>query len=174
MINFAGNVERGRIPAIRAVHCREPLSTAQLNEALALWRESLDDLGRPRLFFFFDFDGTLSLQQGLEQRFVQGASSVDPVLATLFGDEARQAALRALMQPLLEARRCFVLTANSGYAAIAHLLNLLLARGMDPNIAAPRVLFAVDKSVLYVPSGQKISRINRIVDASGCKLMASF
>ena len=177
MVNFAGNVERGKVPAIRAVHCGEPLTTAQLRNALAVWHESEADPSAPKLFFFFDFDGTLSLEQGLDDRLLKGVNSVDPVLATLFGDDERQEALRMLLRPLLEAGRCYVLTANIGFAAIAHLLNLLLARGKGAVGSPPAKrsgMFAVEKTVRYVPSGQKIRAIGKIIDACGCKLVASF
>ena len=172
MINFAGNIMRGNVPAICTVHCKTPLTTLQLNEALSQWRkaEALEEKDSPKLFFFFDFDGCISLQLGLEQNLVHGVVSVDPVLATLFGDNERQSALRTLLGTLLEAGRCYIITANMGHAAIAHLLNLLLARGDG---RPPKVLFAVGKSVRYTPSGTKIRAIANILDARGCRLVTT-
>jgi hypothetical protein len=172
MVNFYGVVERGRVPAIRAMFCEKPITTAQLRDALAVWQASVADPSAPRLYFFFDFDGTLSLEQGLDDRLIKGVKSVDPALATLFGDKERQEAIRKLLRPLLEADRCYVLTANIGFAAIALLLNLLLSRG--PNPAKTTGLFAVEKTVRYVPSGQKIRAIGKIVEDCGCKLVPTF
>ena len=172
MINFAGNIMHGNVPAIRTVHCKTPLTTKQLHEALSQWRkaEALEEKDSPKLFFFFDFDGCVSLQLGLDQNLVHGVVSVDPVLATLFGDNERQSALRTLLGTLLEAGRCYIITANMGHAAIAHLLNLLLARGDGE---PPKVLFAVGKSVRYTPSGTKIRAIANILDARGCRLVST-
>ena len=135
MMNFAGIVPRGKVPNIRAVHCLQPLTVAQLEEALALHQEEQEALAMqqdsaedpvppPNLFFFFDFDDTLSLCSGIDLSV--NANDCDATLARLFGDDARQAALVKLLSALLLQERIFVLTANRGYQMGAHLLNLLL------------------------------------------------
>ena len=53
-----GGVQRGRVPAIRTVHCVEPLSTLQMSEALLASAAAATDESTGELFYFFDFDRT--------------------------------------------------------------------------------------------------------------------
>ena len=163
--NFVGNNPRGKVPAIRTVHCLVPLTTTQLREAAAM-RDAVSEAA-PTLFWFFDFDETISLENGLE---VKSTATWDVLLSELFGDEERQEALRSLLRPLLEAQLCYVLTANTGYAVIARILNALLARGGEP----PSRAFACDETVKFTPAGTKIRAIWSIVGARGFSLVSTF
>jgi hypothetical protein len=188
MMNFAGIVPRGKVPTIRAVHCLEPLTVAQLEEALALHQEEQEALAMqpyaaaletaddpvppPNLFFFFDFDDTLSLCGGIDLSV--NANDCDATLARLFGDDARQAALVKLLSALLLQERCFVLTANRGYQMAAHLLNLLLAMRGASNVGGRHVHFVADQTVHFTPTGTKVRAVTRLLEARGFRLVAQF
>ena len=65
--NFLGIVARGKHPAIRPVLCHEPVTNEQLQQAIDhVAAASSPSYTGVRLFFFFDFDLTLSLADGLE------------------------------------------------------------------------------------------------------------
>ena len=96
--------------------------------------------------------------------------SADAIFAELFGDQERQRALSELLSSLLQSHRAFVLTANSGYVMIARLLNMLLLRSG----AAGTMQFVVDQNIQYVPAGGKIRAIQKIVDAHGYRLVATY
>ena len=188
MMNFAGIVPRGKVPTIRAVHCLEPLTVAQLEEALALHQEEQEALAMqpdaaaletaddpvppPNLFFFFDFDDTLSLCGGIDLSV--NANDCDATLARLFGDDARQAALVNLLSALLLQERCFVLTANRGYQMAAHLLNLLLGMRGASHVGGRHVHFVADQTVHFTPTGTKVRAVTRLLEARGFRLVAQF
>ena len=65
----------------------------------------------------FDFDGTLSLRDGLLQ--LDGSTE----LSTLFGGAERRRALQETLQPLLDAQLAYVLTANMAYKRVEEALN---------------------------------------------------
>ena len=135
-------------------------SLLYLSACLALPPLSLTHASPPQ------FDGTLSLQQGLEIN--SDGKNADAVFEELFGGDERQQALSALLSATLDSKRAYVLTANSGFAMVARLLNMLLARcGYAGG-------FLVDKEVQYVPSGGKIRAIKKIVEAQGFKLTPTY
>lgn len=128
----------------------------------------VEDPYAPELFFFFDFDLTLSLQDGL------GPEGTTEDLANLFGDEVRRRLLRALLGSLLKERRCYVLTANSGYVSITHILNQLLMSGGDESGSH---YFVADDTVRFVhhrDAGGKIKVLQSIVQARGLTLVTLF
>ena len=183
MMNFAGIVPRGKAPKIRAVHCLQPLTVAQLEEALALHQEEQEALAMqqdsaedpvppPNLFFFFDFDDTLSLCSGIDLSV--NANDCDATLARLFGDDARQAALVKLLSALLLQERIFVLTANRGYQMGAHLLNLLLGTRGASHVGGRHVHFVADQTVHFTPTGTKVRAVTRLLEARGFRLVAQF
>ena len=185
MMNFAGIVPRGKVPPIQAVHCPEPLTIAQLEEALAHCTSTdaqaaaiaSDDQCSspppPSLFYFFDFDDTLSLCNGVDLAI--DFADCDAILARLFGDDARQSALVALLSALLQRERCFVLTANRGYTMVAHLLNLLLSsRGVPVLEACGPARFVPDQTVQFTPTGTKIRAATRLVEARGFRLVTLY
>ena len=183
MMNFAGIVPRGKVPNIRAVHCLQPLTVAQLEEALALHQEEQEALAMqqdsaedpvppPNLFFFFDFDDTLSLCSGIDLSV--NANDCDATLARLFGDDARQAALVKLLSALLLQERIFVLTANRGYQMGAHLLNLLLGTRGASHVGGRHVHFVADQTVHFTPTGTKVRAVTRLLEARGFRLVAQF
>lgn len=104
-INFQGADPR----FCTTVHCKVPLTVQQMSAAL----EASGEADKPFLFFFFDFDRTLSLLPGLPA--LDADSTVDGVLALIFGDVERQQRMREMLGALLEAQACYVLTANQGY-----------------------------------------------------------
>lgn len=170
LINFEGNNTRGKVPAIRTVHCPEPLTLEQLEKALEMSAgDDPPDGAAPQLFYFFDFDDTLSLQSGVDPIH---SASIDRTLVEIFGDAERRRALCTLLGSLLQTQRCFILTANQGYAAIAQLLNMLLARGASDGSTPPR--FVLDQTVRYTPTGTKIRAITKIVEGQGLTLAPSF
>ena len=67
-----------------------------------------------------------------------------------------------------------MLTANSGYVMIARLLNMLMARSSAAKGEAPIKTFVVDQNIQYVPAGGKIRAIQKIVDAHGYRLVATY
>jgi hypothetical protein len=165
-INFEGIDPRGKVPAIRAVHCRVPLSITQMEGCIAAHDNSIAD--QPKLFVFFDFDGTLSLHAGVTEERWKHFSKYEDVFSDLFGDELRQIALRRILDRLLTSGSCYVLTANPGYVAIAQVLNKFLERGGSSE------RFLVDETMRYTPSGSKVRAIHKIVEQTlGYRLVAS-
>jgi hypothetical protein len=156
---------RGKIPAIRCfLLLDEPMTTEQLEDALAMDEAAAAAPDSPTLFFFFDFDRTLSLLDGLD---------MTETLETLFGDEQRRESMRKLLKALLEAKRCYVLTANSGYRLISMWLNELLCVPVDSSPATyPQ--FVVDDTIRYVHAGGKIRVIKHIVHRRGFQLTTVF
>ena len=75
-----------------------PSAEEQLNAALNLFESRKD----PLPFFFFDFDGTLSMADGLLQEKGGGGS-----LQQLFGSAERRRALQAIVSRFLVARQCY-------------------------------------------------------------------
>ena len=131
--NFRGITIRGKFPAIRPVHCPVPMTCAQFKQALGLLAASrLDPPGsKPSLFFFFDFDSTLSEQDGLELSHCE-------TVAELFGDDERRKLMATLLRTLLDLRRVYIVTANISVQRIADVLNELLvgAVGLEDYAAA--------------------------------------
>lgn len=182
MMNLAGVVPRGKIPPIRTVHCTQPLTVAQLEEALAMSIDAAaaaeivddgDEQAPPALFLFFDFDMTLSLQSGVETSVSSDPADQAGILVRLFGTEARQAALARLLAHLLAKGRCYILTANNGYVMVAHLLNLLLVRAAHHGFV-PTMGFVPDQTVHLTPTGSKIRAITRLLEARGFRLAAVY
>ena len=136
-----------------------------------------------------DFDGTLSLLDGLD---------VETGVGALFGDDRRQQQLAILLTALLRVHRCWVLTANRGYEHITGRLNeLLLAHhaavcemddddagdGADEAAAGggdgggrarSAALFVAHDTVRYVEAGSKIKAIQKIVSVRGYALVTAF
>jgi hypothetical protein len=173
--NFEGVFQRGTVPAIRCKHCNVPITTAQLRRELATWKENaaaeVDHYDMPRLFYAFDFDGTLSMHAGLKKQELMNAADADDFLSTMFGERERQVAMVELFIPLLAAHRCYVVTANEGYRAITILLNLLIKRHAP---SAKKAEFVFDETVRFALSGTKISAINSIAEQRGFKLVSTF
>ena len=132
-----------------------------MNEALAA--QTADS--QAASFFFFDFDGTLSMQYGLQRERWEAANwNVDAILVDLFGDEERRRLLVEMLGTLLDAKVCFVLTANQAFELIAWLLNKLLDRG------GAQMRFKAGDTVVYSSSGSKSRRIETIVESRGFAL----
>jgi hypothetical protein len=153
------------------LHQEEQEALAMQPDAAAL--ETADDpVPPPNLFFFFDFDDTLSLCGGIDLSV--NANDCDATLARLFGDDARQAALVKLLSALLLQERCFVLTANRGYQMAAHLLNLLLGMRGASHVGGRHVHFVADQTVHFTPTGTKVRAVTRLLEARGFRLVAQF
>ena len=172
--NFTGvstiSATPDKTPPIRTVHCPEPLTCAQMDHARMLVNSAVES--GEKLFFFFDFDGTLSLKRqsapasGANDS--SGVASLHQLLHGVFGEEERQHQLATLLATLLAAEQCYVLTANQNYRSIAKLLNLLLDRG--GHVPAR---FTADSTILYTPTGTKVNTIRSLVAARGYKLVTS-
>ena len=109
--NFVGAGPKGKHPNIICARLQTPLTVAQLTQALELFHRQeaslQSDPSTPSPFFFFDFDGTLTLADGLLQ-VESGSGSLDQ----LFGNAERRRTLQLTLSTLLQAGRCYVLTAN--------------------------------------------------------------
>ena len=118
--NFRGITIRGKFPSIRPVHCPVPMTCAQLKQALGLLAAARLEPpdAKPTLFFFFDFDSTLSEQDGLEL-------SHSETIADLFGSAERRKLMSTLLRTLLDLRRVYIVTANISVQRIADVLNEL-------------------------------------------------
>ena len=165
--NFAGVSTRGKVPSIRTVHCTEPLSIPQIEEALALASAEDVEENAPTLLFFFDFDLTLSLRDGLQ------AEGVPESLGELFGSEERQQRLRVLLSSLMQQKRCYILTANSGYVTITSVLNELIS-GPAGHVGA---WFKADETVRFVHHrdlGGKVKVLQHIVQGRGLNLVTLY
>lgn len=131
--NFRGITIRGKFPAIRPVHCPVPMTIQQFKQALGLLAASrLDPPGsKPSLFFFFDFDSTLSEQDGLELSHCE-------TVEELFGGAERRKLMATLLRTLLDLRRVYIVTANISIQRIADVLNELLvgAVGLEDYLVA--------------------------------------
>ena len=109
--NFVGAGPKGKHPNIICARLQTPLTVAQLTQALDLYHRQeaslQSDPSTPSPFFFFDFDGTLTLADGLLQVDTGSGS-----LEQLFGNAERRRTLQLTLSTLLQAGRCYVLTAN--------------------------------------------------------------
>ena len=113
-------------------------------------------------FFFYDFDGTLSLADGLLE--LEGGS-----LDKLFGNTERRRVLQLVLGTLLQAGQCYILTANGATWRVAEALNALIAtggagRGFDAK-------FVLEDTVRYTPAGTKLKVIEEIVTSRGFVLV---
>ena len=159
--NFAGSGPRGKYPHIICQRLTSPLTVVQLTQALGLFEQHTD----PLPFFFFDFDGTLTLADGLLQ--LEGGS-----LARLFGGVERRKALQRLLAALLAARQVYVLTANPVLNRVADALNALLTQdGAKGKTVNGR--FQMKDTVRWVAKGDKLRVIEVIVAERGYTLVSS-
>ena len=159
--NFAGSGPRGKYPHIICQRLTSPLTVMQLTQALGLFEQRTD----PLPFFFFDFDGTLTLADGLLQ--LEGGS-----LERLFGGVERRKALQRLLVALLEARQVYVLTANPVLNRVADALNALLAQGGAKGKSVSG-RFQMEDTVRWVARGDKLRVIEAIVAERGYALVNS-
>lgn len=98
---------------------------------------------------FFDFDGTLTLKNGLLKR--NTACISDKYLSTLFGSDARQQAIVKTIQM----NGVYIITANPYIDVIAHVLNVLLSKhSVHP-------CFSSTTNVMYHPLPTKLPSIVR-------------
>ena len=160
--NFRGASPTGPHPNIVCARLKAPLSTEQLNAALNLFESRKD----PLPFFFFDFDGTLSMADGRLQEKGGGGS-----LQQLFGSAERRRALQAIVSRFLVARQCYVLTANPWHGRVTEALNALLSSGGAGNGVATGAQFVADDSVRYTPAGTKLKAIEAIIESRGYRLV---
>ena len=155
--NFQGAGPRGRHPAVECIRLSAPLSIEQLAHALGVFQRA--EAAKPDMpvpFFFFDFDGTLTLQDGLLR--VDGGGKIE----ALFGNYERRRTLQAVLGTLLQGGQCYVLTANAMTKRVEEALNALLASGgAKPGMPCAR--FGVTSTVRYVPAGAKLKEIEAIV-----------
>ena len=181
--NFKGSGPRGTYPHIICQQLHAPLTIAMMEQALGLFESRKDD---PLPFFFFDFDGTLTMADGLLQ--LEGGS-----LERLFGKIERRRALQQLLAPLLESQQVYILTANPVIKRVEEALNALVnsnARpGGDPrakggpkpppkqtalqqgNAGGRR--FAMQDTVRFVPKGTKLATIDAIIKERGFALVGA-
>ena len=96
-----------------------------LQEALDIAAAAATTTGE--LFYFFDFDRTLSLQEGFEE---------ETPLDAIVGEPERRRLMRLLLGSRLAARRCWVLTANRAIERIAAYLNEVLLSGEGDDVLA--------------------------------------
>lgn len=124
--NLKGANPRGKHPSVLVKHCKEPLSVDDISRVQQVFEQkaiaSAEDGSTPVPFFFFDFDGTLTLRDGL----LNLAPGQDD-LSVLFGTFERQRALQRLLSALLQAGQVYILTSNMAYTRAAQCLNALLA-----------------------------------------------
>lgn len=161
--NFRGATPSGPHPNVVCARLQKPLSTEQLAAAHNLFESRTD----PMPFFFFDFDGTLSMADGLLQD--KGGS-----LQQLFGGTERRRALQLVVGKILAKKQCYVLTANPWHGRVTEALNALLSSGgggipTSGGAAAP--LFTVDDTVRYTPAGTKLKEIEAIIASRGYRLV---
>ena len=157
--NFAGSGPRGKHPHVVCQRLTAPLSTQQLQQALAVFEQGKD----PLPVFFFDFDGTLTLADGFLQ--MQGGS-----LERLFGQAERRRALQRLLAPLLEAQQVYVLTANPVLHRVEEALNALLTQGGAQGRTL-RARFVMNETVRFVAKGDKLREIAAVLEARGLTLV---
>ena len=139
------------------------MSVSQLQQALVLFEQRTND---PLPFFFFDFDGTLTLADGLLM--LEGGS-----LEKLFGGAERRRALQALLGALLDAEvpRVYVLTANSVLNRVCDALNALLASGGAKG-KSPTRRFVMNETVRFAARGTKLPMIEAILSDRGFTLVS--
>ena len=133
--NLKGANPRGKHPSVLVKHCKEPLSVADISRVQQVFEQkaiaSAEDGSTPVPFFFFDFDGTLTLRDGL----LNLADGQDD-LSVLFGTFERQRALQRLLSALLQAGQVYILTSNMAYTRATGVLNALLASGRSSSCRA--------------------------------------
>lgn len=162
--NFAGAGPKGKHPNIICARLTTALTVVQLTQALELHHHQEANLktdpNAPTPFFFFDFDGTLSLADGLLQ-VESGSGSLD----RLFGSAERRRTLQLTVGTLLQAGRCYVLTANGMVWRVAEALNALLASGGAGRGFEAR--FVLEDTIRYTPAGTKLKTIEEIISSRG-------
>ena len=133
--NLKGANPRGKHPSVLVKHCKEPLSVADISRVQQVFEQkaiaSAEDGSTPVPFFFFDFDGTLTLRDGL----LNLADGQDD-LSVIFGTFERQRALQRLLSALLQAGQVYILTSNMAYTRATGVLNALLASGRSSSCRA--------------------------------------
>ena len=181
-------------PPLPSLICQLRLS-AQAQRALALFEHQRSD---PLPFFFFDFDGTLTLADGCTSLHLLHAIAVRqrpptafaylPLshslayrllqlhggsLERLFGGAERRRALQSLLIPLLEAGQCYVLTANAVLKRVEDALNALLASGgaKGRSVRSRFSMGGLDPTLRYVPRGDKLREIEAILAARSLVLV---
>eukprot|EP00900_Chrysochromulina_parva_P009717 jgi/Chrpa1/18747/Chrysochromulina_OHIO_Genome00002519-RA len=126
--NLKGANPRGKHPSVLVKHCKEPLSVDDISRVQQVFAQkaiaSAEDGSTPVPFFFFDFDGTLTMRDGLLNLAIEQDD-----LSVLFGTFERQRALQRLLSALLQAGQVYILTSNMAYTRAAQCLNALLATG---------------------------------------------
>ena len=134
--NLKGANPRGKHPSVLVKHCKEPLSVADISRVQQVFEQkaiaSAEDGSTPVPFFFFDFDGTLTLRDGLLNLADDGQDD----LSVLFGTFERQRALQRLLSALLQAGQVYILTSNMAYTRATGVLNALLASGRSSSCRA--------------------------------------
>lgn len=159
--NFSGSGPRGKHPLVICQRLTAPLTVQQLTQALALFEQRTD----PLPFFFFDFDGTLTLKDGLLQ--LEGGS-----LDRLFGGVERRRALQRLLAALLERQQVYILTANPVLNRVADALNALIASGGAKGRSVGG-RFHMEDNVRWVARGDKLRALEAIVVERGYVLVGS-
>ena len=161
--NFQGAGPKGKYPQIICARLTAPLSVSQLNQTVDVYQKQAaaaqSDPSTPVPFFFFDFDGTLSLADGLLE--VTGGS-----LDRLFGNQERRRALQQALSTLLIAGQCYVITANGMPWRVAEALNALILSG-GAGRGTDEAKFVLEDTVRYCPPGTKLKAIEGILAAKG-------
>ena len=159
--NVKGANPRGRHPAVHTMLLTASLTIQQLQTALDFFRQrsavAAEDPAAAVPFFFFDFDGTLSVGDGLLNL---GHNNME----TLFGGVERRRILRATLGTMVMANQCYVLTANMAYQKVSEVLNELLAAG-GAGKGFDDARFAADDTVRFVPAGGKLRALEEIIAA---------
>ena len=141
-------------------------------ETLASGLPELDKL--PPRYFFFDFDGTLQIPNGVPFLF---EGSELPVSATLSRFDAatsescpgRRTRLAAVLHQLLRHGRVYVVTSNPAVGMVARMLNLLLKveAGAGAGAGADDARFVPGETVLCNAKLQKCDVIRSILRGRG-------
>jgi len=159
--NFRGANARGRHPAVHTMLLQQALTADQLRKALEAFHAASANADGPTPFFFFDFDGTLTLRDGLLS--LDGKDD----LSAVFGSADRRRALQVTLGTLLAAGRCYILTANMAHQRVADILNGLLGSS-NSNISAR---FVADDTVRFAPAGTKLEQLEAIIKQQGFALV---
>lgn len=184
VVNFLGS---HTAPGVLCCEIDEPLSTEQLRHLLAVMtaaapprdategppRDAPRERAKPALLLFADFDGTITLADGLLNAATSARPAAD-VLSVLFGNGDRQQALRQLLHALLVRHAIYVITSNRNLNGVAGVLNRLVDSSQTAAASdVPRVGFVANENVLRAAVGQKVARISESVAAFGLTLVAS-
>lgn len=171
--NLKGAGPRGRHPHVLTKRLTSPLSMDDLSKVLTVYEQRAAalpaDPSTAVPLFFFDFDGTLTLKDGL----LNLAGGHDN-LTELFGSYERQRMLQRVLGTLLQTGQVYILTANMAHQRVEIVLNTLLAAGGGGRAPAGSepARFLADDTVRFVPAGNKLKVLEEIVASRGFALVS--